>query len=170
MVSLHSILIQASAARVYACVKAADMNASPVIGTLFAIRGHERPRPLTLGALAHSGFVVLGERPDDEIVFGLVACPWRPRYEVRPVEASAFTSFAEPGFAKIVWSFKLDEVDGIQLSTQTRVLCTDRASRTRFRLYWAFTGPFSGLVKRELLRLVRRCAELPLMNEAPQPT
>jgi hypothetical protein len=175
VISRHALVIRASAARVYACLKTADMNASLAIRTLFTVRGHgsgafsERAigprrsdrRPLTLDTLAQSCFVLLGERPADEIVLGLIARPWTPRYELRPFEASAFTSFAEPGFAKIVWSFKLDEADGIRLSTQTRVRCLDRASLMRFRLYWAFTGPFSGLVKRELLRLVRACAQRP---------
>jgi hypothetical protein len=173
VISRDAVIIRASAARVYACLKTADMNASLMIRTLFAVRGHYRGalaqrtvgspraqrRPLTLNTLAQSGFVLLGERPGDEVVLGMIARPWMPRYEMRHVEASAFTSFAEPGFAKIVWSFKLDEADGIRLSTQTRVRCLDRASLVRFRLYWAFAGPFSGLVKRELLRLVRECAQ-----------
>jgi hypothetical protein len=172
VISRDALIIRASAARVYACLKSADMNASLVIRTLFAVRGHSsgfagraagaprtEQRTLTLDALAQSFFVLLGERPGDEIVLGLVARPWMPRYEMRHVEASAFTSFAEPGFAKIAWSFKLDEADGIRLSTQTRIRCLDRASLVRFRLYWAFVGPFSGLVKRELLRLVRKCAQ-----------
>ena len=95
----------------------------------------------------------------DEIVLGLIGRPWLPRYELRHVEANEFASFAEPGFAKVAWNFKLDEADGIRLSTQSRIRCTDSASLVRFQLYWAFTGPFSGLVRLELLRLVRACAQ-----------
>jgi hypothetical protein len=45
------------------------------------------------------------------------------------------------------------------LSTETRILCTDDRNRRRFRRYWAVVRPFSGLIRIELLRIVRREAE-----------
>jgi hypothetical protein len=166
--SRHSILIHSNAERVYECLKTADVNESALIRTLFAIRGigsralFKRPerRPITLETLTQNDFVLLGERPADEIVLGLIGRPWAPRYEVHHIEASEFVAFAEPGLAKIAWSFKVDgDAEGVRLSTQTRVKCLDRASLARFRLYWAFTEPFSGIVRMELLRLVRGCAQ-----------
>jgi hypothetical protein len=166
VMSRHSLVIRSSAARVYACLLTTDFNASPSIRTLFALRGgtlfkRAERRPLSLETLTRGSFVVLVERPADEIVLGLIGRPWLPRYELRDFDASAFTSFAEPGFAKIAWRFKLDELDaaeGVRLSTQTRVLCTDRTSLMRFRLYWVFTGPFSGFIRMEMLRMIRACA------------
>ena len=130
MRSRHSIVISSNAARVYECLKTADVNASVVIRTLFAIRGigsralfkQAERRPITLETLTQNTFVVLAERPGDEIVLGLIGRPWAPRYEVRQFEPSEFASFAEPGFAKIAWNFKLDDTaDGVRLSTQTRI-------------------------------------------------
>ena len=138
-----------------------------MIRTLFAIRGigsralfkHAERSPITLETLTQNTFVVLAERPGDEIVLGLIGRPWAPRYEVRQFEPSEFASFAEPGVAKIALNFKLDNAaDGVRLSTQTRVKCSDRASLRKFRLYWTFTAPFSELVWMEMLRLVRGCA------------
>jgi hypothetical protein len=162
--SRHSIGIRSDVARVYECLKTADVNASGVIRTLFAIRGigsralfkHAERSPITLETLIQNTFVVLAERPGDEIVLGLIGRPWSPRYEVRQFEPSEFASFAEPGVAKIALNFKLDNAaDGVRLSTQTRVKCSDRASLRKFRLYWTFTAPFSELVWMEMLRLVR---------------
>jgi hypothetical protein len=163
--SQHSIAIHADTERVYECLKTSDVNASALIRTLFAIRGigtralFKRAGPITLETLTRNGFVVLAERPGDEIVLGLIGRPWAPLYEVRRFEPSEFASFAEPGFAKIAWNFKLEDADGVRLSTQTRVKCLDRASLRVFRLYWTFTAPFSGVVRTEMLRLVRGCAQ-----------
>jgi hypothetical protein len=165
--SQHSIVIRSNAARVYECLKTADVNASALVRTLFAIRGigsralfkNTERRPITIETLTQNSFVLLGERPGVEIVLGLIGRPWAPRYEIRHIDAHEFVSFAEPGLAKIAWDFKLeDAADGVRLSTQTRVKCLDRASLRKFRLYWAFTAPFSGLVRTEMLRVVRGCA------------
>ncbi len=63
------------------------------------------------------------------------------------------------GYAKAVWDFRLTpEAGGTRLSTETRINCTDAASRRRFRLYWRIVGPFSGLIRIALLRAVARAA------------
>jgi hypothetical protein len=46
-----------------------------------------------------------------------------------------------------------------RLATETRVLCLDDESRRRFRLYWLFIGPFSGLIRRKILRSIKHEAE-----------
>lgn len=70
-----------------------------------------------------------------------------------------FSSFSEPGFAKIAWNFTLQGTTPVHLSTQTRVVCLDDSSRRRFKLYWNLIRPFSGFIRTEMLRLIRRCAE-----------
>jgi hypothetical protein len=45
------------------------------------------------------------------------------------------------------------------LTTETRVRCTDPAIRRAFLRYWRVIRPFSGLVRREALRLARVDAE-----------
>ncbi len=42
------------------------------------------------------------------------------------------------------------------LATETRIRYFGPAARRKFRLYWTFVGPFSGLVRGALLRGVRR--------------
>ena len=39
------------------------------------------------------------------------------------------------------------------------MVCLDPASRRAFGIYWLFVRPFSGLVRREVLRVVKRAAE-----------
>ncbi len=42
---------------------------------------------------------------------------------------------------------------------ETRVQCLGPRARRNFRLYWALIGPFSGLIRKEALRLVRKGLE-----------
>jgi hypothetical protein len=162
--SRHEIVVDSPVERVYACLWTADLNASPVTRTLFAIRGGHFSKPanyapLTLRMLLRAGFTLLGERPGDEVAFGLIGKPWQPAYEVRSFEAPAFVPFEEPGYAKIVWNFRVQPKGaGSRLSTQTRVQCTDRASLVKFRFYWTFTGPFSGFIRRQMLSSIGECA------------
>ena len=63
---------------------------------------------------------------------------------------------------KAVWNFSLSDgtVSGATLlKTETRVLCLDEASRRRFRLYWSVVGFFSGIIRREILRVIKNSAE-----------
>jgi hypothetical protein len=76
------------------------------------------------------------------------------------VSAAEFRGFDKPGFATITWNFRLRRGEtGTVLSTETRVLCPTRRTRMLFRAYWTIVGPFSALIRREMLRLVKREAE-----------
>jgi len=43
------------------------------------------------------------------------------------------------------------------VATETRIRCTDDASRRAFLRYWRVIRPFSGLIRMEMLRSIR-CA------------
>jgi hypothetical protein len=165
-VERHAILIAAPPPVVWAALHRVDLLASPVIRTLLLLRsapsimlGRRRaPREaLTLARIVQGGFVPLGERARRELALGAIGQFWRPTAPRRRVDAAGFAAFAEPGYAKVVWDFRLlDEGAGTRLTTETRIACTDAASRRRFRLYWRVIRPFSGLLRRALLRAVAR--------------
>jgi len=165
VVTRHAASIRAPRERIWECAKTVDVNRSPAARVLFALRrllagSGGRAFPLTVESLL-DGFILLGERPAQEILFGLIGKPWTARYGARKVAPGEFASFSEPGFAKIVMNFKLAGTPpAVTLSTETRVLCLDGVSRIRFRIYFGFAGPFSGLIRVEMLRLIRNCAEL----------
>jgi hypothetical protein len=52
------------------------------------------------------------------------------------------------------------------LATETRVLCLDDSSRRKFKLYWTLIAPFSGLIRNEALRVVKRAAETKFLARA----
>ena len=61
-------------------------------------------RDTTQLPMSGGGWVLLGERPPEEIALGLVGKFWRPVIEYAEVEASEFRDFAAPGFAKTLYA------------------------------------------------------------------
>jgi hypothetical protein len=115
---------------------------------------------VTLESIRKSRFEVLGETPDTEILLGHVGRFWMPQGDLKKIDAESFKSFNVEGYAKAVWNFSLsEEKAGMRLTTETRIKCTDMASRRRFRFYWTLVQPFSGLIRREMLRAIKRRAE-----------
>jgi len=160
----YTIEVNAPLERVYAAVQRVDLAQSTITRWLLVLRGLSRPSrktTLTLANFIESGFVFLGEEPPRELLLGVVGKFWTPTGCVQRLDAAGFRSFAQPGFAKAAWNFFLREKrEGVtELATETRVLCFDAQSRRRFRLYWFFVGPFSGWMRREALRLVKKEAE-----------
>jgi hypothetical protein len=50
---------------------------------------------------------------------------------------------------------------GTQLTTETRVQTFGRAATLMFRVYWLIVRPFSGLIRKAMLREIKRIAEQP---------
>ncbi|HZW52598.1 MAG TPA: hypothetical protein VFF00_01125, partial [Candidatus Elarobacter sp.] len=130
-----------------------------VVSALLRLRGlGASRRPLT--ADIRSRFTVLKDDPGREVVFGIVGQFWRLRGNLCDVDAARFASFEEAGSAKSAWNFVFtEEAGGARVSTETRVRCFGAASRVKFRAYWTLIRPFSGLIRMELLRLIKRRAE-----------
>jgi hypothetical protein len=119
---------------------------------------------LNLDAILKSGFVLLGDNAPDEIALGVIGQFWKLSGGRYCVDAVGFDAFDQPGYTRAVWNFSLVDLGGnvTRLATETRVVCSDSASRIRFRLYWTLIGPFSGLIRREVLRTIRAKVEFRL--------
>ncbi|MEJ7812160.1 MAG: hypothetical protein WKG32_17230 [Gemmatimonadaceae bacterium] len=158
VVSRHAIDVAAPVADTFAALRRADLSRSRVIRALFALRGIPAACARSLADMDRMGFTLLGERAPHEMVMGLVGRFWSPHGDIVRVRADEFRGFDRAGYAKAVWGFALTATPGgaTHLATETRVLCLDPASRARFRLYWSVIGPFSGIIRREILRAVER--------------
>lgn len=166
VVTEHSRHIDAPPELVWRGLTGLDLRDSLVVRLLLAVRGLSKRSPLTLAALADGGFRPLRSRaptpadPTGELVLGLVAQPWRLTGGIRRGDVGDLDTFDEPGHAVISWSYLVDPTrGGCRLTTRTTVRCTDDVSRRRFMRYWRIVGPFSGLIRRESLRLVARRVE-----------
>ena len=72
------------------------------------------------------------------------------------IDRESFLAGAPEGYARAAWSFEL-QADGeasTLLATETRVLASDDRSRRSFLRYWRLVGPFSGVMRRAMLRQV----------------
>lgn len=169
--SSHAIEVDAAPDVTYRAVRELDLGRSLPIMALLALRavphfltGKARPsRSITLETVLEAGFTILYEWPPEEFVMGAVGKFWRPDSGLVPIASDGFRSFDEPGYAKAVVSFTVDEHGhGSLLATETRVACIDATARRKFSLYWRAIGPFSGLIRRLMLDQVRRAAEGPV--------
>jgi hypothetical protein len=86
----------------------------------------------------NGGWVLLDERPGEEIALGLVGKFWRPVISYADVSSADFKKFSEPGYAKHVYSLGARELDGgtTLLRGEMRVATTDAHARRWFRRYW----------------------------------
>jgi len=157
----HDILINSSCPQVYERLHRLDLHDAIVIRWLFRLRGLPSSG-LTLEGLRKIGFAVLGEIPDQEVVLGLVGRFWTIRGDLQKIDSDTFKAFDRPGFAKAVWNFRVHpQLDGgTRLVTETRILCLDAKSTRRFRWYWLMIGTFSGVIRKQILRVLKKQAEV----------
>jgi hypothetical protein len=173
-VEIHQIEIAASRDVVYRTLWTADLGGSPVIRSLMAIRSlpafilHPRgvrhtPHRITLQTIIDAGFGLVAEEPGKEIVLGIEGRFWRPTGNILPFSEESFRGPLKPGRARAVWNFALDDAarGRTVLSTETRVVCGDAASKWKFRAYWLVVRPYSGLIRLIMLRAVKHACEAP---------
>ena len=156
----HQIEIRGDRKEVYQTVRSIDFSDSLIVRTLFRLRG--LPATSTnLEGLLRVGFLLVQEIPHEEFVLGLVGKFWILRAQLLKLNAVQYGEFNQKGYAKLAWNFAIQEsAPGlVRLSTETRIVCTDDQSKSRFQLYWFLIGRFSGLTRREMLRSVKRKIE-----------
>jgi hypothetical protein len=158
--------VAAAPDRVWRAVLAADLAASPIAKGLLFLRGYGR-RAFRPGSgtfperLVRFGFTKIAEDPGREIVFGLAGRFWRPAGGLqRLADAAAFQAFAMDGCVKAAWNLRVEGAgDHVTVfGTETRIQYFGAAARRKFRVYWMLVGPFSGFLRRALLRDVARRA------------
>jgi hypothetical protein len=169
---LHSAEIAAQPQAVDAALRGLTVADLPLTRLLMGIRTLPgrltgRPavartgRPLVEGLLA-AGFVVLDERPGEQIVMGAVGRFWRVRGDGidRLDGPPAFRDYDRPASVRAVMDFAIEPIPtGARLSTETRIAGTDAAGTRTFRRYWRCVHLGSALIRHEFLSGARRRAE-----------
>jgi hypothetical protein len=166
----HETLVHAPADLVFDIAQNFDLQSIPLVRAIFWLRalglGAAKP-PAHLfakGLVAETmamGWGILAERPGRELVVGSVTQPWRGDVIFTSVEPDRFAAYSEPDMVKIVWTLEAEPL-GPALSrfrTETRVLATDEAARTKFRRYWRWAGMGIVAIRWLLLPALRREAE-----------
>lgn len=169
---IHKCEIGAAREAVYRALWTTDLGNSRIVKGLLALRTlpslilkpecrPRSPQKITLQTLIEAGFGRLAEEPGREIVLGITGRFWRPTGNTLPFRQEDFTGVVPAGLARAVWNFSvLSSAAGRTiLSTETRITCGDKASRLKFRAYWLFVRPFSGLIRIIMLRAIKRACE-----------
>lgn len=178
-------VVEADAATTWDALMATDLievgRRRPLVGLLGAVRvlpdvvwqrlhGEHPPsapdrltlRDTTELPMGGGGWVLLGERPPNEIALGLVGKFWRPVIEFAEVDARAFQDFDRPGFAKTVYALgtrSLEENRTLLWATM-RTATTDQHARVWFGRYWTLgVGSGAHVLARGLIDLARETAE-----------
>ena len=154
----YEISINAPSSVVYECLLRSDFSELWLLRLLMSIRsGKWLPRSRVSTDLRQrlqgTGFVILAEVPNEEIVIGIAGRFWRTDGgRCMGLTADDFTEFSRPGYAKVAWNFKLraDSTESTVLSTETRIKCFG-AAFWKFRLYWTVVGPFRASCERRFL-------------------
>lgn len=119
------------------------------------------PPQLVVATGGLPGWLMLGERPGREIVFGAVGKIWQPVIEWRDMSSTEFSDFTEPGWGKVAANFSVSRY-GERLSLLTyecRTVTTDPESRRHFARYWHLIRPFVGHIMRATVNKIKTEAE-----------
>jgi hypothetical protein len=180
-----ALVVNADSAACWEALLEADLievgRSRPLVALLGALRAlpevashllhGERPAALPARLTLHDaaqlpaaagGWILLGERPSEEIALGLVGKFWRPVIDWAQVSAEEFAAFAEPGYAKTVYALGVRalEAERTLLWALMRTGTTDEAARRWFRRYWTFgVGSGAHILVNGLLELAREKAE-----------
>lgn len=177
---VHRLVIVAAPERVLQAIKEVTAGEVAWLRTLFGIRGlparllgrigreagrDDVSRKPLLAQMLNRGFILLEEKPNQELVVGTIGQFWElspSSGALRITTASEFLAFDQQGYVKVVMNFRLEErADGksVMLTTETRILSPDAVTRRKFARYWLLISPGSALIRRMWLRAIKRRAE-----------
>jgi hypothetical protein len=182
---VHSIKIKASPEAAYKAMMDVTLGEiSGVVKLLFSLRelpetlagrkdamgGFDSGKPL-MSQMIGNGFVKIDEQVPREIVFGMIVPGsigrvWKKSSELNftPPTPQEFFSFKNPDFLWVVANFMVQDSDTrgtVILSTESRTMGLSPQARKSFAPYWRFIRPWSGLIRRMMLRGAKRRAEKP---------
>ncbi len=123
---------------------------------LFRLRGLARPRGTLREWAEGSGFLRLADTAE-EVVYGQIGGFWagdERRVLARPRTVEEFLRFSDPRATVVAMNVRLKAItpSRTRITTETRVRALGPEALRRFRLYWLLIRPFSGLLRRAMLR------------------
>jgi len=158
---VHRITIEAPREKVFGKINAFDFSGSTVIRLLLRLRGLPTNTTKGLDGVLKMGFSLLAVHQDEELILGLIGRFWEPSGKIQRVAPVDFKAFNDPDFAKVTWNFKILPGRGnlLTVETETRIACIDPVVRRRFARYWFLIKPFSGIIRKHMLKQIKIQAE-----------
>jgi hypothetical protein len=132
-----------------------NLTGSNLIRLLLKLRGMP-VTPLSVSDLARYGFIKLDETAGQEVIYGIATTSPTFSNCIHLHSPEHFLSLRS-GVIKSVINFRLEHTpQACFISTETRIWCGSEKLRKRFRLYWFIVKPFSGLIRKAMLKQMRK--------------
>lgn len=155
----YSIQIHASPDRIYQVLQN-GVPSGTITKMLMLLRGIPRFFSTKRTRQPEGGFFKLKQLQNREIVIGIAGQFWKAVATPIPIHnLDEFIDFQKAGFCKAALNLRIHQKGKeCVLTTETRVLCFGSAKED-FLSYWNFIAPFSGLIRKEILRKIKKKAE-----------
>jgi hypothetical protein len=156
----YSIRIRATPQRIYNILQQ-GVPTGAITKILMALRGLPRIARRQKPSPPEDAFYRLMQLKDREIVIGIVGQFWKPVSCPVPIHSlDEFLAFDQSGFSKAALNLRIIPLKAgeCRVTTETRVVSYGRA-KTEFKAYWQVIAPFSGMIRREILRKIKKKAE-----------
>ena len=157
----YSISVHSTPQRIYRVLQQ-GVPTGTVTRMLMALRNMPRwfkNRPEACST--ENAFYTLKKIENREIVIGIIGQFWKPVSNPLPIHSlDEFLEFKKDGYCKAALNLRIIQKGPYQceITTETRVLAYGNA-RQHFQDYWRVIGPFSGLIRKEILRKIKNRAE-----------
>ncbi|WP_066852268.1 hypothetical protein [Halodesulfovibrio spirochaetisodalis] len=154
----HEIVVNSPIEEVYEVTKNVDLSKSTLIVALFKLRGLPTRRMNLQGLIDDIGLSRLAENYPMEHLIGFLAT----NHVVPIADAKEFLAHSLSTKVKVALNFSLSEISpGLtKVTTETRILCLSKVTRRIFKTYWLVLKPFSSMIRKRMLKIVKRQAEL----------
>lgn len=146
-------------------VRPSEMTLARWLAALRTLGSRREPTPAVeptlLEVIRQVGWITLTDRPGQEVIMGLVGKVWRRDFGIRRMhDAEEFRRFNEPGYTKIVVSYRFEpEGAATRLVCETLVTATDHEAARRFHWYWLTIRAGAWLTVRSGLAAISRRVE-----------
>ena len=158
----HEIEVNSPIEIVYKVTKNLDISKSKVIVCLLIMRGMPTKRLNLQDFIDDIGFTKIEENYPYENLVGFLL---RLRIAKIPSHENFLNNSISP-WVKVVWNFQFEELETnkTKVSTETRILCIAPITKITFGLYWFCIKPFSILIRKKALNIIKKDSESIKLN------
>lgn len=153
----HDIHICCPKEYAYTAARNLDFSKSKTIKLLFSLRGLPTNEMTLEGFSNQVKFTFLEEIQNEEFIIGF----WAKVGVEKILDNEQFAIDNKSRRLKVVWNFKINQIEDelVIVSTETRVYCIAMITKLFFGIYWPIIRPFSGLIRKKMLNIIKENAE-----------
>lgn len=154
----HSVEVKAPQVKCYREMLKLDLSKIWIVNMLFKLRRLPVKAQRLSEFTRKMNFTLLEENPFSEFIFGFGV---NNKGIDKITDRQEFITNDFRWFQKVVWSFEFMPLAGDQtkITTITRVRSYTKEAKARFSNYWFFVRPFSGLIRKAMLKKLKQNME-----------